>query len=404
MKEFLDEAYIVDALRTPFGKYGGSLSSIRTDDLATLPIKHITKKYSNIDWMDLSEVILGCANQSGEDNRNVARMASLLSKLPVEVPAFTVNRLCASGLEAIAIAARNIKIKDSSLIIAGGIESMSRAPFVVGKSTNSFDRQIKIEDTTLGWRFVNPIMKKLYGIDSMAETAENVARDFNISREDQDIFALGSQEKAANAQSQGYFDNELIEVSIPQKKGESISFTKDEHLRLTSIDKLNQLKSFVCEDGSITAGNSSGINDGACALLLANRETVDKYSLTPLVRIVASTSAGVSPRIMGVGPVPAVKKILTKTGLSIDDMDVIEFNEAFASQCLAVMKELNIPYDSEKVNPNGGAIAIGHPLGASGARIVTTAIYELMRKKGKYALCSMCVGVGQGVAMILERV
>lgn len=396
-------AYICDAIRTPFGRYGGSLSTLRADDLAALPIQALMMR-NIVDWSMLDDVILGCANQAGEDNRNVARMASLLARLPVEVPGSTVNRLCGSSLDAVGIAANAIKGGGNHLMIAGGVESMSRAPFVMGKADSAFSRAAKIEDTTIGWRFINPLMKAQYGVDSMPETAENVAEDFRISRADQDLFAFTSQQRTAKAQAEGIFDDEIISVNIPQKRGDPVVFSKDEHPRLTTLEALASLKSIVKQGGTVTAGNASGVNDGACALLLASDLGIKQHSLTPKARVVAVAAAGVAPRIMGFGPSPAVKKVLEKAGLKLSQMDVIELNEAFASQALAVTRDLGLPDNAAHVNPNGGAISLGHPLGASGARLVTTAMYQLIRTKGKYALCTMCIGVGQGIALIIERV
>jgi 3-oxoadipyl-CoA thiolase len=396
-------AYICDAIRTPFGRYGGSLATLRADDLAALPIQALMMR-NIVDWSLLDDVILGCANQAGEDNRNVARMASLLARLPVEVPGSTVNRLCGSSLDAIGIAANAIKGGGNHLMIAGGVESMSRAPFVMGKADSAFSRTAKIEDTTIGWRFINPLMKAQHGVDSMPETAENVAEDFRISRADQDLFAFTSQQRTAKAQAAGIFDDEIISVNIPQKKGDPVVFSKDEHPRLTTLETLASLKSIVKQGGTVTAGNASGVNDGACALLLASDFGIKQHSLTPKARVVAVAAAGVAPRIMGFGPSPAVKKVLEKAGLKLSQMDVIELNEAFASQALAVTRDLGLPDNAAHVNPNGGAISLGHPLGASGARLVTTAMYQLIRTKGKYALCTMCIGVGQGIALIIERV
>lgn len=400
----MSHAYICDAIRTPFGRYGGALSSVRTDDLAALPIKALIERNPQVDWKAIDDVFYGCANQAGEDNRNVARMAGLLAGLPVEVPGMTINRLCGSSLDAVGTAARAIKSGEVDLIIAGGVESMSRAPFVVAKAESAFSRQAKIEDTTIGWRFVNPLMKAQHGIDSMPETAENVADDFNIARADQDAFALRSQERAARAIAEGVFKEEIVPVTIPQRRGDPIVFDTDEHPRATSAEALAKLKGVVRPDGSVTAGNASGVNDGACALLLASEEAVEKYGLKPKARIIAMATAGLEPRIMGYGPAPAVEKVLAKTGLSIEDMDVVELNEAFAAQGLAVTRALGLPDDAEHVNPNGGAIALGHPLGASGGRLVTTAMYQLQRTGGRYALCTMCIGVGQGVAVIIEKV
>lgn len=396
-------AYICDAIRTPFGKYGGALSTLRTDDLAALPIQALMIR-NIVDWAALDDVIYGCANQAGEDNRNVARMAALLARLPVEVSGSTVNRLCGSSLDAIGIAANSIKGGGNHLLIAGGVESMSRAPFVMGKAESAFSRSVQIEDTTIGWRFINPLMKAQYGVDSMPQTAENVAEDFRISRVDQDLFAFTSQQRTAKAQASGLFEDEIIPVTIPQKKGDPVIFSKDEHPRLTTLEQLASLKSVVKPGGTVTAGNSSGVNDGACALLLASAEGVKQHGLTPKARVVAVAAAGVAPRIMGFGPSPAVKKVLEKAGLKLSQMDVIELNEAFASQALAVTRDLGLPDNAAHVNPNGGAISLGHPLGASGARLVTTAMYQLIRTKTQYALCTMCIGVGQGIALIIERV
>jgi len=398
-------AYICDAIRTPIGRYGGVLSSIRTDDLAALPIKQLVERNPTVDWSALDDVIYGCANQSGEDNRNVARMAVLLAGLPKEVSGTTVNRLCGSSMDAIAVAARGIKSGEVDLLIAGGVESMSRAPFVVGKSDAAFARNLKLEDTTLGWRFVNPALKAKYGTDSMPETGEIVAEEFHISRADQDAFALRSQQRAAAAIKAGRLAEEIFAVPVSQKKGAPLLVVVDEHPRAdTTLEGLAKLKGVVKPEGTVTAGNASGINDGACALLLASEAAVKKHGLTPKARVIAAATAGVAPRIMGMGPAPATKKVLAKTGLTIAQMDVIELNEAFASQALAVLRDLKVPDDATHVNPNGGAIAIGHPLGASGARLVTTALYQLQRTKGRYALCTMCIGVGQGISVIIERV
>ena len=401
----MSSAYICDAIRTPFGRYGGALASVRTDDLAAIPIKALMERNPKVDWGALDDVIYGCANQAGEDNRNVARMALLLAGLPVEVAGATVNRLCASSLEAVSSAARAIKSGESSLVIAGGVESMSRSPFVMGKAETPFSRTAKIEDTTLGWRFVNPAMKEKYGTDSMSETAENVAEEWHISREDQDAFALRSQQRTAAAMKNGYLAQEITPVKIPAKKGDAIAVSQDEHPRPdTTLEALAKLKPIVRPAGTVTAGNSSGINDGAGALLLASQEAAGKYGLTPLARVAASAVAGVAPRIMGIGPVPAVGKVLQKTGLKLSQIDVIELNEAFAAQSLAVLRDLGLPDDAAHVNPNGGAIALGHPLGASGARLVIAAVNQLKRTAGRYALCTMCIGVGQGMASVLERV
>jgi len=398
-------AYLCDAIRTPFGRYGGALSSVRADDLAALPIRELVRRNPAVDWNALDDVIYGCANQSGEDNRNVARMALLLAGLPKEVSGTTVNRLCGSSMDAVAMAARGIKSGDVDLLIAGGVESMSRAPFVVGKSDSAFARNLKLEDTTLGWRFVNPAMKAKYGTDLMPETAEIVAEEYHVSRADQDAFALRSQQRTAAAMKAGRLAEEIFAVPIPQKKGEPLLVSVDEHPRGDStLEALAKLKGVVKPEGTVTAGNASGINDGACALLMASEAAVKKYGLTPKARVIAAATAGVAPRVMGIGPAPASKKVLAKAGLQIGKMDVIELNEAFASQALAVLRELGVADDAAHVNPNGGAISIGHPLGASGARLVTTATYQLQRSKGRYALCTMCIGVGQGISVILERV
>ncbi|HVW48867.1 MAG TPA: 3-oxoadipyl-CoA thiolase [Trinickia sp.] len=400
----MENAFICDAIRTPIGRYGGALSTVRADDLAAAPIKALIERNRAVDWSAIDDVVFGCANQAGEDNRNVARMASLLAGLPVGVPGSTVNRLCGSGLDALAIAARAIKSGETGLMIAGGVESMSRAPFVMAKAESAFSRAAKIEDTTIGWRFVNPAMRAMYGVDSMPETAENVAEQFGVSRADQDAFALRSQQRAAAAQESGRFAEEIMAVSVAQKKGDPIVVTKDEHPRATTLDALAKLKGVVRPDGTVTAGNASGVNDGACALLLANEAMAARFGLRPRARVVAMASAGVAPRVMGVGPIEAVRKVLRVAGLRLEQMDVIELNEAFAAQALAVTRTLGIDDDDARVNPNGGAIALGHPLGASGARLATTAAYQLARSGGRYALCTMCIGVGQGIAVVLERV
>jgi 3-oxoadipyl-CoA thiolase len=400
----MNQAYICDAIRTPFGRYGGVLSSVRTDDLAAIPIGALMARNPGVDWAALNDVVYGCVNQAGEDNRNVARMATLLAGLPPTVPASTVNRLCGSGLDALGSAARAIKTGEAELMIAGGVESMSRAPFVLGKAETPFSRNAEIYDTTIGWRFINPRMQQMYGTHSMPETAENVAEQFRISRADQDRMALASQRKAVAAQQAGYFDAEITPVTIPQKKGEPIVVSKDEHPRETSLEALARLKPIVREGGTVTAGNASGVNDGACALLLASEQAARRHGLTPRARVVGMAVAGVEPRIMGIGPAPATEKVLALTGLKLAQMDVIELNEAFAAQGLAVLRLLGLRDDDARVNPNGGAIALGHPLGASGARLATTAVNQLHRTGGRYALCTMCIGVGQGIAVILERV
>ncbi|TXH62627.1 MAG: 3-oxoadipyl-CoA thiolase [Thiothrix sp.] len=400
----MTQAFICDAIRTPFGRYGGALSGVRTDDLGAVPIKALIERNPQVDWSAIDDVIYGCANQAGEDNRNVARMSALLAGLPQLVPGTTVNRLCGSGMDAVGIAARAIKSGETQLMIAGGVESMSRAPFVMPKAESAFSRANAVYDTTIGWRFINPLMKAQYGVDSMPETAENVAVDFKIERAAQDLMALRSQTKALAAQQNGYFDKEITPVVIPQKKGEAIVVSKDEHPRETSLEALAKLKGVVRADGSVTAGNASGVNDGACALLLANEANAKRYGLTPRARVVGMATAGLTPRIMGFGPAPATRKVLALTGLSLAQMDVIELNEAFAAQGLAVLRDLGLADDDIRVNPNGGAIALGHPLGASGARLITTAINQLERINGRYALCTMCIGVGQGIALIVERV
>jgi len=397
------DAYICDAIRTPFGRYGGALSSVRTDDLGAIPLRALMARNVEVDWGAVTDVILGCANQAGEDNRNVARMSALLAGLPLQVPGSTINRLCGSGLDALGIAARAIKAGEASLMIAGGVESMSRAPFVMPKAESAYSRTNAVYDTTIGWRFVNKLMKEQYGVDSMPETAENVAADFKIEREAQDRMALASQLKAVAAQKSGFFDAEITPVTIPQKKGDAIVVSKDEHPRETSMEALAKLKGVVKPDGSVTAGNASGVNDGACALLLADKASAARYGLTPRARVLGMAAAGVPPRVMGIGPAPAVRKVLALTGLKLEQIDVIELNEAFSAQGLAVLRDLGLQDDDPRVNPNGGAIALGHPLGASGARLVTTAVNQLHRQRGRYALATMCVGVGQGIALIVER-
>ncbi|HEE6187182.1 TPA: 3-oxoadipyl-CoA thiolase [Acinetobacter baumannii] len=401
----LKNAYIIDAIRTPFGRYAGGLAPVRADDLGAVPIKALIQRNPGVDWEQVDDVIYGCANQAGEDNRNVGRMSALLAGLPYQVPATTINRLCGSSLDAIAIAARAIKAGEANLVIAGGVESMSRAPYVMGKSDSAFGRSQKIEDTTMGWRFINPKLKELYGVDTMPQTAENVAEQFNVNRADQDQFALVSQQRTASAQAKGFFSKEIVAVEIPQRKGEAVVIDTDEHPRVsTTLEGLSKLKPVVKADGTVTAGNASGINDGAAALLIASDEAVQAYNLKPRAKIIASTTVGVEPRIMGFAPAPAIKKLLKQANLTLEQMDVIELNEAFAAQALAVTRDLGLPDNSDKVNPNGGAIALGHPLGASGARLVTTALNQLEQTGGRYALCSMCIGVGQGIALIIERV
>jgi len=400
----VNEVFICDAIRTPFGRYGGALASIRTDDLAAIPLRGLIERNPRVDWMALDDVVFGCANQAGEDNRNVARMALLLAGLPKEIPGATVNRLCGSSMDAIGVAARAIKSGEADLIIAGGVESMTRAPFVTGKADSAFSRAAETFDTTIGWRFINPLMKSKYGVDSMPETAENVAEEFHVSRVDQDAFALRTQQRWARAHAAGFFKHEIVSVPLPQKKGDPKIFDTDEHPRPdTTIEALAKLKPIVKPNGTVTAGNASGVNDGACALIFASKTAASKYGLTPLARILATTAVGVAPRIMGFAPAPATRKILDKTGLKLSQMDVIELNEAFAAQALAVTRDLGLADDAAHVNPNGGAIAIGHPLGASGARLVTTATYQLRTIKARYALCTMCIGVGQGIATIIER-
>jgi 3-oxoadipyl-CoA thiolase len=400
----MSDAFICDAQRTPFGRYGGSLAGVRADDLGAVPLRALVARNPHVDWEALTDVIYGCANQAGEDNRNVARMSALLAGLPVAVPGVTLNRLCGSGLDAVGTAARAIKSGESGLIIAGGVESMSRAPFVVGKADTGFSRAMKMEDTTMGWRFVNSAMKAVHGVDSMPETAENVADEFGISREDQDHMAMTSQQRALAAQAAGVFAEEITPVLVPQKKGDPVVVSQDEHPRATTMEVLARLKPVVRPGGTVTAGNASGINDGAAALLLADGAHASRFGLNPRARVVGMAAAGVAPRIMGIGPVPAVRKVLAQTGLTLADMDVIELNEAFAAQGLAVLRELGLTGMDPRVNPNGGAIALGHPLGASGARLVMAAVNELHRREGRYALCTMCIGVGQGIALVLERV
>ncbi|GAA0828660.1 MAG: 3-oxoadipyl-CoA thiolase [Cupriavidus sp.] len=400
----MSDAFIVDAIRTPIGRYGGSLSGVRADDLGAVPLKALMARHANLDWSAIDDVIYGNANQAGEDNRNVARMSLLLAGLPEAVPGATINRLCGSGMDATGTAARAIKSGEANLMISGGVESMSRAPFVMGKATSAFSRDAQIFDTTIGWRFINPAMRAAYGVDSMPETAENVATDYKISREDQDLMALRSQEKASRAQADGTLAQEITAVTIPQKKGDAIVVERDEHPRATSMEALAKLRGVVRPDGTVTAGNASGVNDGACALLLASEAGLKQHGLKPRARIVGMATAGVAPRVMGIGPAPATQKLMKQLGMSLDQIDVIELNEAFAAQGLAVLRQLGIADDDKRVNPNGGAIALGHPLGMSGARLVTTAMYQLERTGGRFALCTMCIGVGQGIAMVIERV
>lgn len=399
----MTEAFICDAIRTPIGRYGGSLSAVRADDLGAVPLKALMARNPQVDWSAIDDVIFGCANQAGEDNRNVARMSALLAGLPDSVPGSTINRLCGSGMDATGTAARAIRAGETALMIAGGVESMSRAPFVMGKAASAFSRDAALYDTTIGWRFVNPLMQAQYGVDSMPETAENVATDYRVSREDQDRFALRSQASAARAQADGTLAQEITPVTIAQKKGDPIVVDRDEHPRATTLEALAKLKGVVRPDGTVTAGNASGVNDGACALLLANEDAAKRFGLTPRARILGMATAGVPPRVMGIGPAPASQKVLGQLGLTIDQMDVIELNEAFAAQGLAVTRQLGLADDDARVNPNGGAIALGHPLGMSGARLVTTAMYQLQRTGGRYALCTMCIGVGQGIALVIER-
>ena len=400
----MKQAFVVDAIRTPFGRYGGALSSVRTDDLGAVPLKALMARNPKVDWAAVTDVIYGCANQAGEDNRNVAHMASLLAGLPVDVPGATINRLCGSGLDAIGTAARAIKAEEATLMIAGGVESMSRAPFVMPKAESAFSRANAVYDTTIGWRFINKLMKAQYGVDSMPETAENVATDYKIEREAQDKMAMASQMKAVAAQKAGHLAREITPVSIAQKKGDAVVVDTDEHPRETSLEKLASLKGVVRPDGTVTAGNASGVNDGACALLLADEATAGRYGLTPKARVLGMAVAGVPPRVMGIGPAPATEKVLALTGLKLDQIDVIELNEAFAAQGLAVLRMLGLRDDDARVNAWGGAIALGHPLGASGARLATTAVNRLHTEGGRYALCTMCIGVGQGIALVLEKV
>ena len=400
----MQDAFICDAIRTPFGRYGGALSSVRTDDLAAIPIRALMERNPGVNWAALDDVLYGCANQAGEDNRNVARMAALLAGMPVEVPGATINRLCGSSLDAVGSAARAIKSGEAHLMIAGGVESMSRAPFVMPKMDSAFGRNNAVYDTTIGWRFINPLMKQLYGVDSMPETAENVAQQFGIDRQAQDRMALRSQENAVRAQGEGFFDAEITPVGIPQKKGDAVLVVRDEHPRSTSLDALAKLKPIVHPQGTVTAGNASGVNDGACALLLASASAAQQHGLTPRARVLGMATAGLAPRIMGFGPAPAVRKVLSQAGLTLAHMDVIELNEAFAAQGLGVLRDLGLADDDVRVNPQGGAIALGHPLGASGARLVTTALNQLERSGGRYGLCTMCIGVGQGIALVMERV
>jgi acetyl-CoA acyltransferase len=400
----MTEAFICDAVRTPIGRYAGVLSPVRTDDLGAVPIRALMQRNPNVDWTKVDDVIYGCANQAGEDNRNVARMASLLAGLPTDVPGATINRLCGSGLDALATAARAIKTGEAELMIAGGVESMSRAPFVMGKAETAFSREAQIYDTTIGWRFVNPVMKQLHGIDSMPETAENVAAEHKIARADQDAFALRSQQRALAAQKSGRLAEEIVAVTVPKGRGETVEVKQDEHPRDTSLEALAKLKAPFRTGGSVTAGNASGVNDGACAIILASEKAAKAHGLTPRARVVAAATAGVAPRVMGMGPAPASRKLMEKAGLKLAQMDVIELNEAFAAQALAVLRDLGIPDDAPHVNPNGGAIALGHPLGMSGARLATTAMYELLKTGKRYGLCTMCIGVGQGIALVIERV
>lgn len=405
----LQDAYIIDAIRTPVGRYGGALSSVRADDLGAIPMKALMERHPDLDWSKVDDVLYGCANQAGEDNRDVARMSALLAGLPIDVPGGTINRLCGSGMDAVGTAARALRTGEAKLMIAGGVESMSRAPFVMGKADSAFSRQAEMFDTTIGWRFINPLMKKQYGVDSMPETAENVAEDFNISRADQDAFALRSQERTAAAQANGRLAQEITPVLVPRRKQEALVVDTDEHPRPTTLEALAKLPTPFREGGSVTPGNASGVNDGACALLMASSEGIQQFGLKPRAKVIAMATAGVEPRIMGFGPAPATRKVLEVAGLKLEDMDVIELNEAFAAQALAVMRDLGLPDDAPQVNPNGGAISLGHPLGMSGARLITTSLHELEKlhsegKSSRYALCTMCIGVGQGIALIIERV
>lgn len=400
----MKEAFICDAVRTPFGRYGGALKDVRADDLGAVPLRALLARNTSVDWEEVADVLYGCANQAGEDNRNVARMSALLAGLPKGVPGSTINRLCGSGMDAVGSAARAIRAGDGELYLAGGVESMTRAPFVMGKATSAYSRSAEIFDTTIGWRFVNKLMKAQYGVDSMPETAENVAVDFGVSREAQDAFAVRSQQRAARAQADGTLAQEIVPVHVPQRKGDAIVVAKDEHPRETSMEALAKLKGVVRPDGSVTAGNASGVNDGACALILASEAAASRHGLRPRARVLGMASAGVEPRIMGIGPAPATQRLLARLGLTLDQIDVIELNEAFASQGIAVLRQLGLSEDDPRVNPNGGAIALGHPLGASGARLVTTALHQLERTNGRLALCTMCIGVGQGIAIAIERV
>jgi 3-oxoadipyl-CoA thiolase len=400
----MTEAFICDGIRTPFGRYGGVFKDIRADDLGAVPIRALMSRNASVDWEQVADVLYGCANQAGEDNRNVARMSALLAGLPIDVPGSTINRLCGSGMDAVGSAARAIRAGDGDLYVAGGVESMTRAPFVMGKAATAFARQAELFDTTIGWRFINKKMREQYGVDSMPETAENVAVDFGVARDAQDRFALRSQQRAARAQADGRFAQEIVAVHVPQKKGETLAVELDEHPRETSLETLAKLNGVVRPDGSVTAGNASGVNDGACALLIGSEEAARRNGLTPRARVLGMATAGVAPRIMGIGPAPAAQKLLARLGMTLDQFDVIELNEAFASQGIAVLRKLGVAEDDARVNPNGGAIALGHPLGASGARLVTTAMYELERRHGRYALCTMCIGVGQGIAIAIERV